>query len=122
MTNDEKTREEQQSDESVSEPAAGTPEEAVISMVGQTEDEESEGPGPETPDVIPILPLKDTVVFPDTMMPLAVGQPRSVRLIDDILRGDKQVGLVAVQERRTSRAARARTTSTPSACSPPSRR
>jgi len=43
---------------------------------------------------LPILPLKDTVVFPDTMMPLAVGQARSVRLIDDILRGDKQVGLV----------------------------
>ena len=42
------------------------------------------------------------MVFPETMMPLAVGQPRSVHLIDDILRGDKQVGLVAVQERRTS--------------------
>ncbi|MBC7294635.1 MAG: LON peptidase substrate-binding domain-containing protein, partial [Thermoleophilia bacterium] len=47
---------------------------------------------------LPILPLKDTVVFPDTMVPLAVGQPRSVRLIDDILRGDKQVGLVAVKD------------------------
>ncbi|MCE5254634.1 MAG: endopeptidase La [Actinomycetia bacterium] len=45
--------------------------------------------------LVPILPLKDTVVFPETMMPLAVGQPRSVQLIDDILRGDKQVGLVA---------------------------
>lgn len=46
---------------------------------------------------IPILPLKDTVVFPETMMPLAVGQDRSIRLIDDILRGDKQVGLVAAK-------------------------
>ena len=44
---------------------------------------------------MPILPLKETVVFPDTMMPLAVGQPRSVNLIDDILRSDKQVGLLA---------------------------
>ncbi|MFH0916412.1 MAG: endopeptidase La [bacterium] len=49
-------------------------------------------PGPAN---LPILPLKDTVIFPDTMMPLAVGQTRSVSLIDDILRGDKQVGLVA---------------------------
>ena len=48
-----------------------------------------------SPTVLPILPLKDTVVFPETMTPLAVGQPRSVTLIDDILRGDKQVGLVA---------------------------
>ena len=49
-------------------------------------------PGPTS---LAILPLKDTVIFPDTMMPLAVGQPRSVSLIDDILRGDKQVGLFA---------------------------
>ncbi|MBN1630092.1 MAG: LON peptidase substrate-binding domain-containing protein, partial [Thermoleophilia bacterium] len=47
---------------------------------------------------LPILPLKDTVVFPETMMPLAVGQPRSVRLIDEILRGDRQVGLVASKD------------------------
>jgi len=46
------------------------------------------------PTHLPILPLKDTIIFPDTMMPLAVGQPRSVSLIDDILRSDKQVGLV----------------------------
>ena len=46
------------------------------------------------PTVVPILPLKDTVVFPETMVPLAVGQARSVRLIDDVLRGDKLVGLV----------------------------
>ncbi len=51
-----------------------------------------------SPTSLPILPLKDTVVFPDTMMPLAVGQPRSVRLIDDILRGDKQVGLLASRD------------------------
>ncbi len=50
------------------------------------------------PAGLPILPLKDTVVFPETMMPLAVGQPRSVRLIDDILRGDRQVGLVATKD------------------------
>jgi ATP-dependent Lon protease len=49
------------------------------------------------PRVIPILPLKDTVIFPETLMPLAVGQERSVRLIDDILRSDKQVGLVGVR-------------------------
>lgn len=50
-----------------------------------------------TPAVLPILPLKDTVVFPETMMPLAVGQLRSVRLIDDVLAKDKLVALVAVR-------------------------
>ena len=47
---------------------------------------------------LPILPLKDTVVFPETMIPLAVGQPRSVQLIDDVLRGDKHVGLFASKD------------------------
>jgi ATP-dependent Lon protease len=51
-----------------------------------------------TPQVLPILPLKETVVFPDTMMPLAVGQPRSVRLIDEVLGKDKLVGLAAVKD------------------------
>jgi ATP-dependent Lon protease len=46
---------------------------------------------------LPILPLKDAVVFPDTMMPLAVGQPRSIQLIEDVLRGDKQIGLVTAK-------------------------
>src|SRR5665648_292450 len=50
-----------------------------------------------TPEEVALLPLKETVVFPETMMPLAVGQPRSVRLIDDILQGDKMVALVTVK-------------------------
>ena len=53
---------------------------------------------PSAPTHLPILPLKDTVVFPDTVMPLAVSQPRSVRLIDDVLRRDKLVGLVAAKD------------------------
>ncbi|MHB1390673.1 MAG: endopeptidase La [Thermoleophilia bacterium] len=50
----------------------------------------------EIPDIIPILPLRETVVFPETVTPLAVGQERSVRLIDDVLHKDKMVGLVTI--------------------------
>ena len=85
----------------------------------ENEGKSDEGDRTDTPEVVPVLPLKDTVVFPDTMMPLAVGQPRSVKLIDDVL-ADKQVGLVASRT-RTSRCP-APTTSTASACWPPSRR
>ena len=38
----------------------------------------------EIPDELPVLPLKETVVFPESMTPLAVGQERSVKLIDDV--------------------------------------
>ncbi len=49
------------------------------------------------PDVIPILPLRETVVFPETVTPLAVGQDRSVKLIDDVLHKDKMIGLVTIK-------------------------
>ena len=64
-------------------------------IISREPTEESEAP---VPTHLPILPLKDTVVFPETMMPLAVGQPRSVRLIEDVLRTDKLVGLVASKD------------------------
>ena len=42
---------------------------------------------------IPILPLRGTVVFPHTVVPLAAAQARSLRLIDDVMSGDRVVGL-----------------------------
>jgi ATP-dependent Lon protease len=47
------------------------------------------------PEVLPVLPLKDTVVYPLSLQPLGVGQERSKRLIDDVMRGDRLVVLVA---------------------------
>ncbi|MCC6568188.1 MAG: endopeptidase La [Anaerolineales bacterium] len=47
------------------------------------------------PDVLPILPLRGVVVYPNTAVPLTVGQPRSIRLVDEVVGGDKLVGLVA---------------------------
>src|SRR2546425_7430194 len=47
------------------------------------------------PDVLPVLPLKDTVVYPFGVQPLGVGQERSIRLIDDVMRGNRLVVLIA---------------------------
>jgi ATP-dependent Lon protease len=52
----------------------------------------------ELPAVFPILPLKDTVVFPQSMAPLAIGQERSVRVIDDVAAGDRMVALIATRD------------------------
>src|SRR5438105_1056505 len=46
------------------------------------------------PDVLPVLPLKDTVIYPFAVQPLAVGQERSIRLIDEVMRGNRMVVLV----------------------------
>ena len=59
------------------------------SQVQQDEDKLS------IPDVLPVLPLKDVVIYPFAVQPLGVGQERSIRLIDDVMRGDRLVVLVA---------------------------
>lgn len=48
----------------------------------------------ESGEVLPVLPLRGTVVLPLTMVPLAAGQPRSLRLIDSVASGDRRVVLV----------------------------
>ncbi len=49
----------------------------------------------ELPDRAGVLPLRDAVTFPDMLVPLNVGQKRSVELINDVLRGDRSIVMVA---------------------------
>ncbi|HET8652543.1 MAG TPA: LON peptidase substrate-binding domain-containing protein, partial [Gaiellaceae bacterium] len=51
----------------------------------------------ELPSTLPILPLKETVVFPDSATPLAIGQERSIKLIDDVVARDRLLALVTVK-------------------------
>jgi ATP-dependent Lon protease len=53
----------------------------------------------ELPSQLPVLPLKDTVVFPDSVLPLAIGQERSVRLVEDVVSGNRLIALVASKDR-----------------------
>jgi len=52
----------------------------------------------QVPSHLPILPLRGLVVFPMTAVPIRVGQPRSVRLIDDAVVGKRLIGLVASRD------------------------
>ena len=54
--------------------------------------------GQPMPGALPVLPLRDMVAYPDTLTPLAVGQERSVRLVNDILSGERQLVLVASRD------------------------
>jgi ATP-dependent Lon protease len=51
----------------------------------------------EIPPELPVLPLKETVVFPQSMTPLAIGQDRSVKLIEDAVDGERVLALVTVE-------------------------
>ena len=46
------------------------------------------------PDILPILPLRGTVVFPKAVVPLAAGRPASVQLIQEALQGSRIIGTV----------------------------
>jgi ATP-dependent Lon protease len=47
------------------------------------------------PERVGVLPLRDTVSFPEMVIPLNVGQPRSIELVNDVLRGDRSIVMVA---------------------------
>jgi ATP-dependent Lon protease len=61
-------------------------------------DEEEDDEVLQVPSRLPILPLRGLVVYPMTAVPIRVGQPRSVRLIDDAVVGKRLVGLVASRD------------------------
>ncbi len=50
------------------------------------------------PEELPILPLRGVVVYPETTVPLTIGQPRSIRLVDDIIAGDRLIGLLTSKD------------------------
>ena len=53
------------------------------------------------PDILPILPLRGVVVYPQTAVPLTVGQPRSIKLVDEVVGGDKLAYRDAERKRLT---------------------
>jgi len=53
------------------------------------------------PATLPVLPLKDTVVFPESVTPLAIGQERSIKLVEDVVSGDRVLALVTVKTPET---------------------
>lgn len=52
-------------------------------------------PSQNLPDSMPVLPLRGLVVYPQTVVPLTIGQPRSIRLVDDVVSGNRMIGLIA---------------------------
>jgi ATP-dependent Lon protease len=53
------------------------------------EDAVRESQGRPLPAALPVLPLRDMVAYPDALIPLAVGQDRSIKLVNDVLSGER---------------------------------
>jgi len=54
--------------------------------------------GKPLPAALPVLPLKGTITYPDTVTPLAVGQERSIKLVNDVLSGERMIAMVASKD------------------------
>ncbi len=54
------------------------------------------------PSELAILPLQDAVLFPNTVMPLAVTKPHGIKLVEDALKAGVPVGVVALKDRDAS--------------------
>src|SRR5205085_244003 len=50
------------------------------------------------PDILPILPLRNTVLFPGVVIPITVGRDKSIKLIRDAYKSDKIIGVVAQKD------------------------
>jgi ATP-dependent Lon protease len=56
------------------------------------------------PGLLPVLPLKNAVVFPHVLAPLSVGRPRSLRLLEDLPAGDRILAVAAQYDERVEEA------------------
>jgi ATP-dependent Lon protease len=62
-----------------------------------SEDEEKMN-NEEIPDELPIMPLRNTVLFPGVVIPITVGRDKSIALIKDVYKGSKTLGVVAQKD------------------------
>lgn len=68
----------------------------IIPIIADGDDNDLEDV--EVPETIPILSLRNTVLFPGVVLPISIGRPRSIQLIKEVYKNDKIVGTVAQKD------------------------
>ncbi len=66
-----------------------------------TDEEEESMNKVDVPDSIPILPLRNTVLFPGVILPITVGREKSLKLIDEVYNNDRLLGAIAQKDPNT---------------------
>ena len=61
-------------------------------------EDEAEMNNEQVPDILPILPLRNTVLFPGVVIPITVGRDKSIKLIRDANKGDRMIGVVSQRD------------------------
>ncbi|MFA5298960.1 MAG: endopeptidase La [Lutibacter sp.] len=63
-----------------------------------TPEDEEEINNEDVPSILPILPLRNTVLFPGVVIPITAGRDKSIKLIEDAYKGNKIIGVVAQKD------------------------
>ena len=77
-----------------------SPEEEMdfIPIIPLNENENENGQELSIPTELPLLPLRNTVLFPGVVLPITVGRDKSIRAVNDAYKADKLVGVVAQKD------------------------
>ena len=63
-----------------------------------SQEDEEEMNNEATPEILSILPLRNTVLFPGVVIPITVGRDKSIKLIKDAYKGDRTIGVVSQRD------------------------
>ncbi len=63
-----------------------------------SQQDEDEMNNEETPEILSILPLRNTVLFPGVVIPITVGRDKSIKLIKEAYKGDRIIGVVSQRD------------------------
>jgi ATP-dependent Lon protease len=77
---------------------SGEDEMEFMPIIPLNEEEEAGNDLQPIPDELPILPLRNTVLFPGVVIPITVGRDKSIKAVSDAYKTDKLVGVVAQKD------------------------
>ena len=66
-----------------------------------SKDDENKMNSEEVPETLPLLPLRNNVLFPGVVIPITVGRDMSLKLIEDVMKTTKTIGVVAQKDSKT---------------------
>ena len=103
---------------------AGEDEMEFIPIIPLNEQEHENGQEGVIPSVLPLLPLRNTVLFPGVVLPITVGRDKSIKAINDAYKADKLVGVIAqkdsaIEDPEVSRRCEAYVSASPGPQTPP---
>src|SRR6195952_3856190 len=67
-------------------------------IIPLSEEDEENSDGQPIPDLLPILPLRNTVLFPGVVIPITVGRDKSIKAVSDAYKADKLIGVIAQKD------------------------